>query len=104
MVLRKILLVLSLIQILKQQFIKHICICHYWYLLDKGFKYEPYLYNGYHDLMQEVINFKDVAIFSVKESDYRIHFCYMSKYDAVSIMENCNLNEEGELLLFFYII
>ena len=25
--------------------------CHYWYFLDKKFKYEPYLCNGCHDLM-----------------------------------------------------
>ena len=23
-------------------------ICHYWYLLNKDFQYEPYLYNGCH--------------------------------------------------------
>ena len=27
------------------------CICHYWYLKDIGFKYEPYLFNGCHGLM-----------------------------------------------------
>ena len=32
--------------------------CHYWYFLDKGFKFEPYVYNGCHDLMQNVMNFK----------------------------------------------
>ena len=26
-------------------------ICHYWYFLDKTSTYEPYLYNGCHDLM-----------------------------------------------------
>ena len=41
-------------------------ICDYWYFLDKGFKYEPYLCNGCHDLMQKVMNFNDVAIVSVK--------------------------------------
>ena len=40
-------------------------ICHYWYFLNKGFKYESYLCNGCHDLKQKVINFNDVAIFSV---------------------------------------
>ena len=28
-------------------------ICHYWYFKDIGFKYEPYLCNGCHDLMQK---------------------------------------------------
>ena len=54
-----------------------------WYLsllifLDKGFKYEPYLCSGCHDLMQTAINFNDVAIVSIKGSDYRIHFWYIS--------------------------
>ena len=26
-------------------------ICHYWYFLDKCFRYEPYLCSGCHDLM-----------------------------------------------------
>ena len=29
-------------------------ICHYWYFLDKNFYYEPYLFNGFHDLMQKL--------------------------------------------------
>ena len=49
-------------------------ICHYWYFLDKGFKYEPNLCNGSHDLMQKDLNFNDVAIVSVKKINYRIHF------------------------------
>ena len=27
-------------------------ICHYCYFKDIGFTYEPYLFNGYHNLMQ----------------------------------------------------
>ena len=50
-------------------------ICHYWYFKDIGFKYEPYLCNGCHGLMQKVINFNDVTIASIKGSDYRIHYC-----------------------------
>ena len=30
-------------------------ICHYWYFKDIGFKYEPYLCNDCHDLMQKSI-------------------------------------------------
>ena len=49
-------------------------IFHYWYFLDRGFKYEPYLCHGCHDLMQKAINFNDVAIVPFKGSDNRIHF------------------------------
>ena len=58
-------------------------ICHYWYFKDIGFKYELYLSNGYHGLMQKAINFNDISIVSIKGSDYRIHFWYMSKDDAI---------------------
>ena len=48
--------------------------------------------------MQKAINFNDVAIVSIKESDYRIHFWYMSKNDVINIMKNSNLNEKSRLL------
>ena len=31
-------------------------ICHYWYFKNIGFKYEPYLCNGCHDLMQKAMS------------------------------------------------
>ena len=43
------------------------------------------------------MNFNDVAIVSVKGSDYRIHF-YYSKNNAINIMKNSNLYEKSELL------
>ena len=73
-------------------------ICHYWYFLDKSFKYEPYLCNGCHDLMQKAMNF-NVAIVSIKGNDYRIYFWYISKDDAISILKNSNLSgKTGGLL------
>ena len=41
-------------------------ICHYWYFLDKGFKYESYLCNGCHDLIPKATNFNNVAIVFIK--------------------------------------
>ena len=79
-------------------------ICHYWYFLDKNFKYELYLYNGCHDLMQKTTIFNDVAIVFVKWSDFRIHFWYMSKNDEISIMKNSNLNEKKWIIIIFFIV
>ena len=42
-------------------------ICHYWYLLDKGFKHEPYICHGRHDLIQKTMDFNDVAIFLLRK-------------------------------------
>ena len=72
-------------------------ICHYWYFLDKNYNYEPYLCNGCHDLMQKATNFNDVAIVSIKENDYRIHFWYTSTDDAINIMKNSNFKKSGSL-------
>ena len=59
--------------------------------LGKDFKYESYLFNGCHDLMQKTMTFNDIAIVPVKISDYRIYFEYMGKDDAINIIKNSDL-------------
>ena len=39
------------------------------------------------------MNFNDVAIASIKGNDYRIHFWYMSKNDAINTMKNSILKK-----------
>ena len=72
--------------------------CHYWYFWNIGFKHEPYLCNGCHDLMQKAMSFNNVAIVYVKGSAYRIHFWYMSKDDAINIMNGSNLVDKRGVL------
>ena len=60
---------------------KRVYTCHYLYFFI-GFKYEPYLCNSCHDLLQKAMNFNDR---------------YMSKNDATSIMKNSNLKISGLL-------
>ena len=50
--------------------------------------------------MQKAMSFNDVAIIYVKGSAYRIHFWYISKDDAISIMNNFNLVDKK---CFFFI-
>ena len=76
-------------------------ICHFWYFKDVGFKYEPYLCNGCHDLMQQVMSFNNVAIVHVKGNAYRIHFWYMSKDDAINIVNSSNLVDKMGVLWIF---
>ena len=63
---------------------------------DIGLKYEPYHCNGCHDLMQKAMSFNNIAIVYVKGNAYRIHFWYMSKNDAINIM-NGLANKRGVL-------
>ena len=41
--------------------------------------------------------FNDVAIVSIKVSDYRIHFWYMTKNDAINLLNNSWLDNKGVL-------
>ena len=77
---------------------KECYICHYWYFKDIGFKYKPYLCNGCHDLMQKAMSFNDIAIVYIKGNAYRINFWYMSKDDAINIMNGSNLVDKRGVL------
>ena len=52
------------------------------------------------------MNFNNIAIISVKGSDYRVSFFLffwcISKDDSINTMENFNLNETCRLLLNFF--
>ena len=86
------------IDINKTNLSKECDICHYWYFKDVGFKYEPYLCNGCHDLMQKAMSFNNVAIVYVKGSAYRINFQYISKDDAINIMNGSSLVDKSGVL------
>ena len=82
----------------KKNLWKECDICHYWYFKDTGVTYESNLCNGCHDLMQKAMSFNNIAIVYVKESSYRIHFWYMSKDDAINIMNGSNLTDKRGVL------
>ena len=54
--------------------------------------------NGCPDLTQKAMSFNDIVAIYVKRSAYRIHFWYMSKDDAISIMNNSNLIDKKGVL------
>ena len=82
----------------KTNLLKECDICHYWYFKNIGFRYEKYLSNGCHDLMQKAMSFNNVAIVYVQGSAYRINFWYMSKDDGINIMSGSNLVDKRGVL------
>ena len=86
------------IDVNKTNLSKECDIYHYWYFKDIGFKYELYFCNGCHDLMQKAMGFNNIAIVYIKGSAYRIHFWYMSKDDAINIMNGSNLVDKRGVL------
>ena len=48
--------------------------------------------------MQKAISFNNIAIAYVKGSAYKIHFWYMSKADAINMMNGSNLVDKSSVL------
>ena len=86
------------IDVNKTNLSKECDICHYWYFKDICFKYQPYLCNGCHDLMQKVMSFNNFGIAYVKGNASRINFQYMSKDNAINIMTGSNLVDKRGVL------
>ena len=82
----------------KTNLLKECELCHYLYFKNIGFKYEKYLCNCCHDLMQKAMSFNNVAIIYVKGSAYRMHFWYTSKDDAVNIMNGSIFTDKRGVL------
>ena len=80
----------------KSDKIKKCIICHYWYFKDIGYKYEPYVCNGCHDLSMLVYDLNDL-ILNIKGVDYRCYVFNMSKIYAINLLNNSVLDNKGVL-------
>ena len=54
--------------------------------------------------MQKAMNFNDVAIASIKGNDYRIHYWYMNKDDAINIIKISSDLKKVDHYKFFFVI
>ena len=50
---------------------KESLICHCWHFKDIGYKFEPYVCNGCHDIWMMGFELDDIAILHVKAVNYR---------------------------------
>ena len=73
-------------------------ICHYWYFLNFSFKFQPNVFDRCHDLLMMSMNFSDIAILKIKDSDYWCIISLISKNQAINLMENADLTEKSETL------
>ena len=78
--------------------LKECMFCRYWYYLEKDFTYGPYLCDGCYNIMQKSIDLKNVAIFHIKKSAYRIYFLDMTKREAKKLTANSNLTDKKDVL------
>ena len=49
---------------------KECVICHYWYFLEKGLKFQCYVCNRCHDVQMMSINLNNIAISNINSVDY----------------------------------
>ena len=54
--------------------------------------------------MQKTTSFNNIAIVYVKGNAYRIYFWYMSKDDAINIMNGYNLADKRGVLKSFFVM
>ena len=58
-------------------------ICHYWYFKDVGYKFQPYVCNGCHDVSMMAYELKNIAILNAKDVDYTCILWGIIKNDLI---------------------
>ena len=71
-------------------------ICHYWYFLNKVFKFQIFVYIRCHDLLLMSMNFSDIAVLNIKSANYRCTISGISKSDIINLMQNIDLTKKVE--------
>ena len=71
---------------------------YYWYFLNFSFKFEPNICNWCHDLLMMSVNLSDIAILNIKGSDYHCIISFISKNEAINLMQNADLTEKSGAL------
>ena len=74
-------------------------IFHYWYFLNKGFEFQPDVWNECYNLLMLSINLSDIAtLINIKCSDYHCIISLTSKNDAINLLQNADLTEKSGAL------
>ena len=77
---------------------KECVVCHYWYFLNKGFKFQSYVCNVCHDLLIMSVNLSDIAILKIEFIDYCCIISGISKSEAINLMLNIDLSKKSRTL------
>ena len=88
----------ELIDIYKTSASKESNICCYWYFLNKGFKFQPYVCNRCHDLLMISMNLSDIYILNNENVHYGCICNGISKSEAIKLLENINSTEKSGTL------
>ena len=76
---------------------KECMLCHYWYLRNVGFRFEPHVCNKCHDVLMTAYKLKDIAILNVKEVDFRCILWIIGRDETVNRLNN-SMSEQRSLV------
>ena len=68
-------------------------ICHYWYFLNKGFKFQPFVSNRCHDLLITFMNLSHIGVLRIQNANYCCIITEINKREAKKLLHNVDLNE-----------
>ena len=68
---------------------------HYCHFLNKAFKFQPNVCNGYYDLLMSM-NLSDIAILNIKGADYCCIISGISKSETIRLMQNIDLSKKSK--------
>ena len=82
------------LMLIRQGIQKECDVCHYWYFLDKGFKFHSDVSNGCHGVLMTSMNLSDIAILNINGADYCCIISGISKSETINLMRNIDLTEK----------
>ena len=63
-------------------------LCHYWFFIDVGFKFEEHVCNGCHDLLTMAHSLKNIAIMNAKGATFRCLLMGTSNNETLKKLNN----------------
>ena len=67
---------------------KECIICHYWYFLDKAFRFQLAVCNGCHDILFTSIDINNITVLNIYGLYYRCIINGINKSEAMSLLQN----------------
>ena len=68
--------------------------CHYWYFLNKGFRFQPAFCDRCHDFLMISIDLNRIGVLNVHVADYCCIIAPIIKSKAIDLLKNANLTEK----------
>ena len=73
----------------KTSVLKECIICHYGYLLDEEFKFQPSVFKGCHYILMMSMNLQEIGVLNIFSVDYLCIINEISKSEAINLFKKC---------------